>query len=324
VRDDEGQINAFSSVCRHRGMVIATDSGNCGKRFKCPYHWWSYGMKGELLGAPMMNKMPGYDKSELGLPNVQCDVWEGFIFINFDEDARPYSEVLEGLGSYLANYRLGELKGGDQLTYDYEGFDWKVFWDNTFECYHCGRLHSDTYIDNFPVENQTQDSYQDPDNGVFTIAFRGKCKDATISTSGVASHPVIPSLSDEDRWHYRFALMAPSLLIGAQCDQVHYVSWWPDGFQKLRIKVDWLYPQETLDSKDFAEHHASTREAFKSVWAQDELAWVNVARGLKSKWAPRGPYSAEELALIPGNQWIVDKYRAALGDKWIDGTPDYA
>ena len=36
--------------------------------FKCPYHHWTYGLDGRLLGAPAMERTEGFDKSEWGLP----------------------------------------------------------------------------------------------------------------------------------------------------------------------------------------------------------------------------------------------------------------
>ena len=39
-RAKDGSVRAFSSICQHRGMQVADDSGNCTK-FTCPYHLWS-------------------------------------------------------------------------------------------------------------------------------------------------------------------------------------------------------------------------------------------------------------------------------------------
>ena len=36
-RNGKGDINAFSDVCRHRGVEVAQGSGNA-KEFSCPYH----------------------------------------------------------------------------------------------------------------------------------------------------------------------------------------------------------------------------------------------------------------------------------------------
>ena len=49
-RDGAGRLNAFSNVCRHRGVEVATGDGNL-KSFRCPYHSWVYDLEGKLLGS---------------------------------------------------------------------------------------------------------------------------------------------------------------------------------------------------------------------------------------------------------------------------------
>ena len=55
VMDDEGQVRVMSSVCQHRGHLLAEDSGNAEiGLFRCPLHHWSYDLKGRLRHAPEM------------------------------------------------------------------------------------------------------------------------------------------------------------------------------------------------------------------------------------------------------------------------------
>ena len=50
-RDNDGNINAFSNVCAHRGVEVA--SGECNlKEFSCPYHGWLYDIGGRCLEQP--------------------------------------------------------------------------------------------------------------------------------------------------------------------------------------------------------------------------------------------------------------------------------
>jgi phenylpropionate dioxygenase-like ring-hydroxylating dioxygenase large terminal subunit len=63
------EIHVISSVCQHRGMCVTApvkrdrnswhvepgeQRGNT-RTFRCPYHWWTYGLDGRLLGAPDMS-----------------------------------------------------------------------------------------------------------------------------------------------------------------------------------------------------------------------------------------------------------------------------
>ena len=62
LRDGDGEIGVISAVCQHRGMVLAEGSGRRTRRFTCPYHHWSYGLDGALLGAPAMERAVGFEQ----------------------------------------------------------------------------------------------------------------------------------------------------------------------------------------------------------------------------------------------------------------------
>ena len=53
VRGADGVLRALNTACRHRAMPVVTGKGNA-RRFVCPYHSWTYGTDGRLIGAPHM------------------------------------------------------------------------------------------------------------------------------------------------------------------------------------------------------------------------------------------------------------------------------
>ena len=50
VRDRAGIVRAFSNVCLHRMSVLLEGRGRTSA-IVCPYHAWSYGLDGALLGG---------------------------------------------------------------------------------------------------------------------------------------------------------------------------------------------------------------------------------------------------------------------------------
>ena len=64
IRDDDGEVRAFSNVCRHRGSRLVEGTGGCAKVLTCPYHAWSYGRDGWLVGVPHRQEYPGLETEQ--------------------------------------------------------------------------------------------------------------------------------------------------------------------------------------------------------------------------------------------------------------------
>src|SRR5437762_183194 len=82
IRDQKSQVRGFYNVCRHRGTRLKEDACGHASAIQCPYHAWTYGLDGRLIGAPHMDEMPGFDKANYPLHPVNVGLWEGFIFVN--------------------------------------------------------------------------------------------------------------------------------------------------------------------------------------------------------------------------------------------------
>jgi len=117
VRDNDGKVNAFLNVCRHRGTRLCrADSGN-SRSFTCAYHGWTYRNTGELVGVP--NLKQGYydelDRSQWGLvPVAQLDSHAGMIFATFDAQAPPLLEYLGEMAWYMSSI-FDRVEGGIEI-----------------------------------------------------------------------------------------------------------------------------------------------------------------------------------------------------------------
>lgn len=53
VRDRADTVRALYNVCRHRGTRLCeAASGKLAGSIQCPYHAWTYGLDGRLIGVP--------------------------------------------------------------------------------------------------------------------------------------------------------------------------------------------------------------------------------------------------------------------------------
>ena len=121
VRNSESEIRAMSSVCPHRGMCVTADldgiddenmleptkflSGNV-RYFRCPYHWWVFNLEGQLTGAPEMKETDCFKAEDTSLENIALEIWNGFIFVNFDINADPLGPSLGKLEKAVRNLSL--------------------------------------------------------------------------------------------------------------------------------------------------------------------------------------------------------------------------
>ncbi|MBL7498445.1 aromatic ring-hydroxylating dioxygenase subunit alpha [Frankia sp. CNm7] len=147
VRDKAGQVRAFHNMCRHRGnKLVWTDDpkkesqGVC-RQFACKYHGWRYDLDGSLTFIQQEGEFFDVDKSQWGLAPVHCDVWAGFIFVNFaHEPKQPLREFLGPMVTDLEGYPFERMTArfGYSTTV---GANWKLFMDAFAEFYHAPVLH---------------------------------------------------------------------------------------------------------------------------------------------------------------------------------------
>ena len=132
-------MRVLSNACRHRSSVILEGAGNA-KNFVCPYHAWTYANDGQLLRAPYMNKVKGFDVKDCRLPEFATEVWHGFLYVNLDGKAKPLAPRLKGLEPYLANRHPEDMVVNVVLD-EVWPTNWKCLAENYMEGYHLSSVH---------------------------------------------------------------------------------------------------------------------------------------------------------------------------------------
>ncbi|MCZ4551287.1 aromatic ring-hydroxylating oxygenase subunit alpha [Gordonia rubripertincta] len=146
VRDSKGEVRAFHNVCRHRGNKLVWNdypneetSGTC-RQFTCKYHAWRYSLEGDLTYVQQEGEFFDLDKNQYGLVSVRCEVWEGFIWVNMDDNAKPLTDYLGRFAKSVEGYPFHEMTE----VYSYKSTinsNWKLFIDAFAEFYHAPVLH---------------------------------------------------------------------------------------------------------------------------------------------------------------------------------------
>jgi phenylpropionate dioxygenase-like ring-hydroxylating dioxygenase large terminal subunit len=50
-RGKDGVLRGFMNACRHRGVKVESQPCGSRARFTCPFHGWTYGVDGRLIGT---------------------------------------------------------------------------------------------------------------------------------------------------------------------------------------------------------------------------------------------------------------------------------
>jgi phenylpropionate dioxygenase-like ring-hydroxylating dioxygenase large terminal subunit len=134
-------VHAMVNVCRHRLHEVASGCGNT-RAFSCPYHAWTYGLDGALVGAPRSQQVENFDKSEFPLERLPVAVWGPLVFVSLDPDVQPFQEWIGPVEESLlaTGMRLDTLVSRKRTTFDIAG-NWKIVAENFLECYHCQAAH---------------------------------------------------------------------------------------------------------------------------------------------------------------------------------------
>ncbi|MFC5702188.1 aromatic ring-hydroxylating dioxygenase subunit alpha [Cohnella faecalis] len=322
-RDSKMNIHVISAVCQHRGHLVAEGSGNC-KNFRCPLHWWTYGLDGELVSAPEMIRIEPFDilRHDHSLPGLKTEIWNGFIFCNFDPDAAPLAPTLTKLDEEMANYRVNDLVSMPFVDIDDCRWNWKIMIESSIEPYHTNYLHKGPH-DFAPSQLAGFIDYEDGDGQIMHPTGFTHI-DAGFSPEMKANFPAISTLTDEQRQRMTIATVPPMLTLGLMPDQVFWNIILPQGHDGILFRSGLMYPPETVALPDFEERYKLANDSIQEINEQDLAANASLQKGLSSRLASRGRYAALERTLPQLNKWLAKKYYGYLEDKGIELEPPKA
>ncbi|WP_430439427.1 aromatic ring-hydroxylating oxygenase subunit alpha [Shinella sp.] len=143
LRGQDGAVRAFHNICRHRGSrLVADEKGSCRNALVCPFHGWVYNLDGTLRGAARPRSFPPLDKNEFALKALECEIWQGFVFIRFAPGPQPsVAALMKPFEAELAHYRTGEMIPAGDIWTQETPVNWKSVRDVDNEGYHVAMAH---------------------------------------------------------------------------------------------------------------------------------------------------------------------------------------
>lgn len=321
-RTDDGRIHAMAAICRHRGQVIPC-AGN-QKTLRCPLHFWTYDLEGNLIGAPRMGKdeTTALRKSER-LPSVRLEIWHGFVFVNLDPDAEPLAPTLAKVEPFWAGYEDADLVGIPPRLADTPlPWNWKVHVENFTDAYHPEFVHRGTHDFAPSVMSDGGVVFTDMKAGdnaiVRTVPMLER--DGGMMKDGWGQPPAFPpitTISAAQRQRLTFVMIPPSMTMVFAPNAIAFTMLSATGVEATFASSDrqtaggWLLPRSSVELPDFAERAAQVLEGGAKIWAQDVPENIGMQKGKKSRFAPAGIYGPLETTLVQFNQWLVEAYKKA-------------
>jgi len=162
LRNQDGEIGALFNTCRHRGAQICRGRHGHARRLVCPYHQWTYDLRGKLLQVARMPE--DFDVKNHRLQKLRVETFCGMIFGTFSEETPPIETYVGPAMAPFIQRNLGRplkvLGTHSQIIRN----NWKLYAENLRDSYHATLLH--TFYTSFKVNRL------DMDGGV-TLADKG-------------------------------------------------------------------------------------------------------------------------------------------------------
>ncbi len=150
-RDTDGSVHVFENRCAHRGAEFCRAQHGNAREFICPYHQWTYDLKGNLQGVPFKRGVKNdgggmprdFRNEDHGLVKLRVATLHGVVFASFSPDTEPLEQYLspEILEDFAVVFAGRKLKILGYYRNELPG-NWKLYHENLKDPYHATLLHS--------------------------------------------------------------------------------------------------------------------------------------------------------------------------------------
>ena len=299
------RLRAFANTCSHRSSQVMVGDGNCS-RMRCPFHFWTYGLDGRLLGAPSMQLTVDFDLSDHGLQEFALAERPGFVFVSLEGSPPPIDAWLGDFGEVHAAWGLADLVSTRRREFTVD-CNWKGFAEVFNEYYHLPYVHPGS-IDG------TYDDPDDPDvvTGAFATHFG-----TTQGTGGLLEDeqhralPVIGGLPDREAHGVRYSWMFPNMVIATGAEGMWMYEVYPDGPDRCRCAQVVCFPPETVGMDGFSDVAEAYYRRFDVAIYEDIPVLEQQHLGLRSPFARQGRFSYLEPSVARFASWYSERLLSA-------------
>ena len=330
IRGLDGQLRAFTNVCRHRAMRLVEGDAGCAKKLVCPYHAWTYAADGRLTGVPMKGEYPGLRLADNGLHPVDLEQWRGFVFVRLVDAGFPsVAAMMAPFEAEIAPYRFEQMQPMGPVRHRPRGVNWKNVGDNYSDNLHISVAHdglSRLVGKSYRIEAH---GWADRLTGDVTAAGTG-AGTGTGAGAGkrnfwerfyTAKLPRLAHLPQAAQGRWLYYKLWPNMAFDLYADQIDFMQWIPlTPTTCLLREVAYCLP----DSFTPPGQHRALKLARYANWrinrvvnAEDTWLIAGVQQGMASRSYGSGPIATSEVCL----RSFARKLRALIPEARLERAP---
>ena len=238
VRRQDGGLDAFINVCRHRGARLEWD--RCGKgrnKFVCRYHGWVYGADGALKAIPGAEGFPELNRDLHGLKKLAVEERHGFVWVQSKSgETLDLDHYLGDMDADLAGWNLDQHVHYAPRRFS-KKINWKLVIDTFLEGYHVRTAHAATIAPMF-------------------LNNTGVSEDFGLHQRILFPKHSILTLNDlpQDQWNLRehaniLYVLFPNTMVLVQPDHMAVFHGYPDGIEGVIVEAYTLLPEAPTTDK---------------------------------------------------------------------------
>jgi phenylpropionate dioxygenase-like ring-hydroxylating dioxygenase large terminal subunit len=311
IRGDDGEVRAFSNVCRHRGSRLLDGTGGCAKVLTCPYHAWSYGRDGRLVGVPHRHEYPGLQIEKLGLFPVALEKWRGFLFVTLEPGSPSVAEMMAPYEDEVAPYRFEDLRVLGRVTVRQRQLNWKTLCDNYSDHLHIPVGHpglTRLFGRNYRIDAQPH-----------VDRMQGDLIDKLSANPSERMYqrylPEAEHLPPSHRRKWLYYKLFPNIAFDIYPDQVDFMQFLPvSSTETLLREISYALPDDRREMK--AVRYVNWR-INRRVNAEDTQLITRVQLGMQSASYAAGPLGTSEVCL----RSFAKKLRRMIPEARLESPP---
>jgi anthranilate 1,2-dioxygenase large subunit len=195
-RAEDNTVSVFENRCAHRGAEFCRSNQGNVKEFVCPYHQWSYDLKGNLQGVPFrrgIDKIGGmpadFKNSDHGTRQLRVTTRNGVVFATHSDKTPPLEKYMtqDIVNEFDVTFPGKKLK---ILGYYRNELpcNWKMYHENLKDPYHATLLHSFLVVFGLLVPGIKSIVFADKEHGRhgYMASTKPREKYATVSADNKA------------------------------------------------------------------------------------------------------------------------------------------